>query len=162
LLLRVQQTRKRCLMIGRPWSWFRAGVRYLILWHLHRSGGRVRRRGFITLFGGAAAWPLTARAQQSSVAKLPRIGFLSNGAGEHALNSVDLGIFTELRRLGWVNGRSAIYELRFSAGDPSRWPGFVADLVDRKVNVIFAGGHPAAKAAKIATATIPIVALADD
>jgi putative ABC transport system substrate-binding protein len=69
-------------------------------------------------------------------------------------------VFTELQRLGWVNGRNAIYEPRYSAGDPSRFPGFVTDLVDRKVNVIFAGNHAAAKAAQIATATIPIVALA--
>ena len=69
---------------------------------------------------------------------------MSNAVGEHALNSLNSGIFTELQRLGWVNGRSAIYELRFSAGDPSRWLGFATDLVDRKVNVIFAGGHPAA------------------
>jgi hypothetical protein len=53
------------------------------------------------------------------------------------------------------------HELRFSAGDPSRWPGFAADLVDRKVNVIM-GASTAAKAAQIATATIPIVAMAND
>ena len=121
----------------------------------------MRRREFITLLCGAAAWPLTARAQQSGTAKLPRIGVLSNGAGEHDLNPLIAGMFKELQRLGWVNGKSAIYEPRFSAGDPSRWPGFVTDLVDRKVNVIVAAGG-AAKAAQIATTMIPIVALADD
>jgi putative ABC transport system substrate-binding protein len=64
--------------------------------------------------------------------------------------------------LGWANGRSAIYGPRFSAGDPARWLGFVSDLVDRKVDVIFAGSHVAAKAAQSATATIPIVALSND
>ena len=122
----------------------------------------MRRRKFITLFGGAATWPLSVRAQQSGAAKLPRIGFLSYGAGEHALTPLTAGMFTELQRLGWVNGRSAIYELRFAAGDPSRWPGLATDLVDRKVNVIVAGNRDAAKAAQSATATIPIVALADD
>src|SRR5262249_55864795 len=121
----------------------------------------MRRREFITLLSGAAAWPLTARAQQSGTAKLPRIGFLFNAAGEHSLTPFNSGMFTELQRLGWVNGKNAIYELRFSAGDPSRWPGFVSDLVDRKVNVIVAAGG-ADKAAQIATTTIPIVALADD
>jgi hypothetical protein len=57
---------------------------------------------------------------------------------------------------------NAIYEPRYSASDPSRFPGFATDLVDRKVNVIFAGNHAAGKAAQIATATVPIVALADD
>jgi ABC-type uncharacterized transport system substrate-binding protein len=122
----------------------------------------MRRREFIALVGSAVACPQSTRAQQSGTAKLPGIGFLITGAGEHALTPLVAGMFSELQRLGWVNGRSAIYEPRFSAGDPSRWPGFVADLVDRKVNVIFAGGAIAANAAQIATATIPIVALADD
>src|SRR5262249_10995755 len=78
------------------------------------------------------------------------------------LTPLNSGLFTELQRLGWVNGKNAIYEPRFAAGDPSRFPGFATDLVDRKVNVIVAGNHPAAKAAQAATATIPIVALADD
>jgi putative ABC transport system substrate-binding protein len=122
----------------------------------------VRRREFITLLGGAAVWPLTARAQQSGAAKLPRIGFLTNAASEHDLTPLTAGMFTELQRLGWVNGQSVIYEPRFAAGDPSRWSGLATDLVDRKVNVIFAGSRDAAKAAQIATATIPIVALVDD
>jgi putative ABC transport system substrate-binding protein len=122
----------------------------------------MRRREFIALVGSAVACPRAARAQQSGTVSLPKIGILSNNAGEHALSPLTVGVFTELQRLGWVNGRSAIYEPRFSAGDQSRWPGFVTDLVDRKVNVIFAGSRPAAKAAQIATATIPIVALADD
>ena len=76
----------------------------------------------ITLLGGSAAWPRTARAQQSGTAKLPGIGILSNGAGEHDLSPLIAGVFTELQRLDWVNGRTAIYEPRFAAGDPSRWP----------------------------------------
>src|SRR5215475_3620552 len=128
----------------------------------------MRRREFLTTVSGAAVFvPLSGLAQetgrkQSGTAKLPEIGFLTNSAGEHDLNPLTARIFAELQRIGWVNGRSAIYEPRFAAGDPSRWPDFVTDLVDRKVNVIFAGSHPAANATKIATATIPIVALAND
>jgi putative tryptophan/tyrosine transport system substrate-binding protein len=127
----------------------------------------MKRREFIALVTGAAVFaPLSGFAQetgrkQSGTAKLPGIGFLSNNAGE-ASTPLIAGVFEELQRLGWVNGRSAIYEPRFSAGDPSRFPGFATDLVDRKVNVIFAGGHLAAKAVQSATTTIPIVALADD
>jgi putative ABC transport system substrate-binding protein len=128
----------------------------------------MRRREFLTIVSGAAVFaPLGGLAQetgrkQSGTVKLPVIGVLTNSAGEHDLNPLIAGVFTELQRLGWVNGRSAIYELRFIAGDPSRLPSFAADLVDRKVDVILAGGLAAAKAVKIATATIPIVALVGD
>ena len=128
----------------------------------------MKRRDFIALVTGAAVFaPQSGFAQetgrkQSGTAKLPVIGVLTNSAGEHDLNPLTAGIFAELQRLGWVNGRRAIYEPRFAAGDPSRLPGFAADLVDRTVNVIFAGNTAAAKAAQIATTTIPIVALADD
>jgi putative tryptophan/tyrosine transport system substrate-binding protein len=127
----------------------------------------MKRREFLTIAGVAAVFaPLAGFAQetgqkQSGTAKLPGIGILSNAAGE-ASTPLIAGVFTELQRLGWLNGRSAIYEPRFSAGDPSRFPGFATDLVDRKVNVIFAASQVAAKAAQSATATIPIVALADD
>jgi putative ABC transport system substrate-binding protein len=128
----------------------------------------MKRRDLIALVTGAAVFaPLSGFAQetgrkQSGTAKLAGIGFLSNSAGEHDLSPLMAGVLTELQRLGWVNGRSAIYEPRFSAGDPARWLGFVTDLVDRKVDVIFAGSHVAAKAAQSATATIPIVALSND
>src|SRR5262245_66388330 len=112
-----------------------------------QAEGSMRRREFLTTVSGAAVFaPLGGLAQetgrkQSGTAKLPVIGVLTNSAGEHDLNPLISGVFTELQRLGWVNGRNAIYEPRFSAGDPSRWPGFVADLVDRKVNVIFEIGR---------------------
>src|SRR5262245_5581815 len=102
----------------------------------------MKRRDFIALVTGAAVFaPPSGFAQetdrkQSGTAKLPGIGVLTNSAGEHDLNPLIAGVFTELQRLGWVNGRSAIYEPRFIAGDPNRLPGFAADLVDRKVNVI--------------------------
>src|SRR5215510_557935 len=133
-----------------------------------QADGSMRRREFLTIVSGAAVFaPLGGLAQEtgrkrSGTVKLPVIGVLTNSAGEHALTPLNSGVFTELQRLGWVNGKNAIYELRFSAGNPSRWPGLATDLVDRKVNVIVAGSRDAAKAAQNATATIPIVALADD
>src|SRR5262245_20473470 len=133
-----------------------------------QAEGSMRRREFLTIVSGAAVFvPLSGLAQEtdrkrSGTAKLPGIGVLTSSACEHDLNPLTARIFAELQRIGWVNGRSAIYEPRFAAGDPSRFPGFATDLVDRKVNVIFAGNHAAAKAAQIATATIPIVALAGD
>src|SRR5215467_3305310 len=128
----------------------------------------MKRGDFIGLVTGAAVCaPLSGFAQetdrkQSGAAKLPGIGVLTNSAGEHDLNPLIAGVFAELQRLGWVNGRSAIYEPRSIGGDPSRLPSFAADLVDRKVNVIVAGAAIAAKAAQIATATIPIIALVND
>jgi len=102
----------------------------------------MKRRELLTIAGVAAVCaPLAGFAQetgrkQSSTAKLPGIGVLTNSAGEHDLNPLIAGMFTELQRLGWVNGQSAIDEPRSLAGDPSRLPGFVTELVDRKVNVI--------------------------
>ena len=73
------------------------------------------------------------------------------------------GIFTELRRLDWVDGRNAIYEPRFSAGDPERLPSLAADLVGRKVHIIVAtGGTVTVRAAQRVSATVPIVGLSDD
>jgi hypothetical protein len=94
----------------------------------------MKRREFMTIVSGAAELaPLSGSAQEtgrkhSGTAKLPGIGILSNAAGEHALNPLIAGV-SELQRFGWVNGRSAIYEPRFAAGDLSRWPSFAADLV---------------------------------
>jgi putative ABC transport system substrate-binding protein len=124
----------------------------------------MRRREFIVLACGATVtWPLSVRAQQSGTVTLPKIGFLSNSSGVSALNPLIAGVFTELRRLDWVDGRNVIYEPRFSAGDPERLPSLVSDLVDRKVDIIVAaGGAVTARAAQRVTATIPIVALADD
>src|SRR5262245_35427738 len=128
-----------------------------------QAEGSMRRLGFWTIAIVATVFaPMSGFAQGTAgTAKLPGIGILANASGE-ASTPLIAGVFTELQRLGWVNGRSAIYEPRFAAGDPSRFPGFATDLIDRKVNVIFAGSHVAAKAAQIATSTIPIVALADD
>jgi putative tryptophan/tyrosine transport system substrate-binding protein len=122
----------------------------------------MRRREFIALVGSAVACPRAARAQQSGTVPLPRIGFLGNSS-EASANPLIVGIFTELRRLGWVDGRNAIYELRFSAGDPERIPTMATDLVARNVHIIVAmGGIVTVRAAQRVTATIPIVGLASD
>jgi len=117
----------------------------------------VRRRDFITLLGGAAAaaWPLAARAQQST---MPVIGFVS--AGSPGPFSDRIGAFREgLRKEEFLEGRNVAFEFRWLRGDGyERMPQFAAELVARRVDVIVAGGGAAA-AAKAATATIPIVVL---
>ena len=118
----------------------------------------MRRREVITLIGGAAAWPLAARAQQPS---MPVIGFLRNslpaGSG-HLLSALRQG----LNEGGYVEGRNALIEYRWSE-DRDQLAALAADLVRRHCAVIIAGGNAAAAAAKAATATIPIVfATGDD
>jgi ABC-type uncharacterized transport system substrate-binding protein len=112
------------------------------------------RRGFITLIGGAAAWPVAARAQQP--AKLPTIGFLVSGTplshGQWVAAFVQ-----RLRELGWTEGRTIAIEYRWAEGRLDRYTDIAAEFARIKVDVIFAAGTPAAAAAKQATSVIPIV-----
>jgi putative ABC transport system substrate-binding protein len=114
----------------------------------------MRRRDFITLLGGAAAWPLAARAQQPT--KLPTIGFL--GPNTPALDSRRVGAFVQrLRELGWTENRTVAIEYRWAEGRVEHLAEIVAELVRLKVNVIVTSGTPPVVAAKQATSVIPIV-----
>jgi putative tryptophan/tyrosine transport system substrate-binding protein len=119
----------------------------------------VKRREFITLFGGAVAWPLAARAQQPG--KVPTIGFL--GANPSIESNRVAAFVQRLRELAWIDGRNLAIEYRWAEGRNERYAENAAELVRLKVDVIVTFGTPAAVAAKQATAVVPIVlALAGD
>jgi putative ABC transport system substrate-binding protein len=113
-----------------------------------------RRRHFITLLGGAVAWPLAASAQQP--AKPPTIGFL--GQSTLAVEGPRLAAFLKrLRDLGWIEGRTIAIEYGWGEGSSERFAGIAADFVRLKVDVIVTSGTANVIAAKRATSTIPIV-----
>jgi putative ABC transport system substrate-binding protein len=113
----------------------------------------MRRRDIILALGGAAAWPLAARAQQPS---LPVIGFLSSSSP--ALFAARLNAFRQgLAEADYAEGRNVTLDYRWAEGRNDRLNDFAIDLVRRPVSTILASGEPAVFAAKAATATIPVV-----
>jgi ABC-type uncharacterized transport system substrate-binding protein len=117
----------------------------------------MKRRDFITLFGGAAAWPLTVRAQQSAPANGPLVGFLNSASSETYRFNADS--FREgLAAAGFVEGRNVRIEERWANGEYSALPALAAELVAKGVVVIAATGDVAsARAAQGASSTVPVV-----
>src|SRR5262245_51387254 len=116
----------------------------------------MRRREFIALVAGAAAWPLVARAEQPTT-KVSRIGWLVTGSP--ASHRFSLAAFLDgLKTLGYVEGQNIRLEYRWAEGDVARLPKLADELVEQKIDVILAGGSVGAEAAKRATSHIPIIA----
>ena len=113
-----------------------------------------RRRHFITLLGGAAAWPLPGRAQQQTkIARIGILGLASAAAVAPYVNAVRAG----LRDLGYIEGKNLIIEYRFGDGNYDRLPNLAVELIHLNVDVLVTFAAPLTQAAKSATSTIPVV-----
>jgi len=113
---------------------------------------KMKRRAFIALIGGAAAWPLATRAQQP----MPVLGYLNSGSPESDTSRLT-GLRQGLNETGYVEGRNLLVEYRWAGNQFNRLPALAVDLVQIRVAVIVSPGLPATLAAKTATTTIPIV-----
>jgi putative tryptophan/tyrosine transport system substrate-binding protein len=117
------------------------------------SFDRLRRREFIALISGAAAWPMTARAQQAA---MPVVGYLS--AGSRSSSPEPRAAFRQgLKDMGYAEGQNVTIEYQWAEGRYDLLAGMAAEMVARRVAVIAASPSPAALAAKAATSIIPIV-----
>ena len=116
----------------------------------------MRRREFITVLGGAVAWPLAVRAQQAGAPR--QVGMLIDYAeSDAAAQSLVVAFRDELAKLGWVEGRDLRIELRWSAGNADRIGTLAKELVDLRPDAILARGTPETRALCQETQTIPIV-----
>jgi ABC-type uncharacterized transport system substrate-binding protein len=116
----------------------------------------VNRRGIITLLGGAAAWPLAARAQQGE--RMRRIGVLMNLAADDSEGQARLTMFMQgLQQLGWTDSRNVLIDRRWAAGDAGRFQRYAEELVALAPDVILAAAVPSVQALQRATRTVPIV-----
>jgi putative ABC transport system substrate-binding protein len=113
----------------------------------------MRRREFITVLGGAAAWPLAARAQKS---RTPVVGWLHSTSAAFTVH-LAAAFRKGLSEAGFTERQNVSIEYRHANGQYEQLSGMAAELARRRVDVIFAGSPPAALAAKVATTTIPIV-----
>jgi putative tryptophan/tyrosine transport system substrate-binding protein len=111
----------------------------------------VRRREFITLLGGAVAWPLAARGQQAD--RTRRIGYLSAASAPDAnIDSFRHG----MRNIGYVEGRDFVIEVRYAERNYGRFPQLIEELLRAKVELIVTGG-PSTRAARLASRSVPVV-----
>src|SRR5215471_11751927 len=117
---------------------------------------QIKRREFITLLGGAAAWPLSARAQQSE--RMRRIGVLMNFAADDAEGQVRLAAFLQgLQETGWAVGRNVRINLRWGAANNELYRKYAAELVALAPDVILASATPSVQALQHANRTVPVV-----
>jgi len=116
----------------------------------------VRRREFISLLGGAAAWPMAARAQQGD--RIRRVGVLMPIARGDLEAQNRIGAFVQaLEKLGWLEGKAVAFEMRYADGKPERLPALASELVQANVDVIVTHAAQPIEAVRRATSTIPIV-----
>src|SRR6516165_10237271 len=116
----------------------------------------MKRREFITLLGGAAAWPLAARAQQSG--RMPRIGVLMNNAATDAAGQSHVAAFAQtLRQLGWVEGQNIRIDFRWNPGDAALARIYAAQLIGLTPDVILASSTTNLTVIQQATSTVPVV-----
>jgi putative ABC transport system substrate-binding protein len=118
----------------------------------------MRRRGFITLAGGAVAWPFAARAHAQVAHRPVRLGFL--GAGRYEVSASMIDVFREaLKQLGYTEGPDYTLELRFADGRDERLPELARGLLENRLDVALASNTPPALALQRVTSTVPIVAI---
>src|SRR6202790_4150433 len=120
------------------------------------SFDRLKRREFITLLGGAATWPLTARGPQAGGVR--RVGVLMAGAATDMIRQSYLAAFVQgLRQLGWTEGQNLRIDVRWSAGNAALAPIYAAQLIGLMPDVVLASSTPNLTVIRQATSTVPVV-----